>query len=97
MSSTRRPAVPEQGQSQTSSYTEHRAALTTARTEIAQTHALTRKSANNEVTAPPASGAAGRKSGRLREKGTTTYTARGEVFRGGKRVNEYKYDDVYGN
>ena len=40
---------------------------------------------------------AGRKSGRLREKGPTTYTARGEVFRGGQRVNEHKYDNVYGN
>ena len=37
-----------------------------------------------------------RKSGRLREKGPTTYTTNGEVFRGGRRVNEGKYGDVYG-
>ena len=30
----------------------------------------------------------GRKSGRLREKGPTTYTAKGDIIRGGKRVNE---------
>lgn len=33
----------------------------------------------------------GRQSGRLREKGTTTYTTNGEIFRGGKRVNEDRY------
>ena len=32
-----------------------------------------------------------RKSGRLREKGPMTYTTNGEVFRGGRRVNEGKY------
>ena len=37
-----------------------------------------------------------RKSGRLREKGPTTYTTNGEVFRGGRRANEGKYGDVYG-
>ena len=34
----------------------------------------------------------GRKSGRLMEKGPTTYTSKGEIFRGGKRVNGDMYD-----
>lgn len=34
----------------------------------------------------------GRKSGRLREKGPTTYTSKGEIIRGGKRVNEEIHD-----
>ena len=34
----------------------------------------------------------GRKSGRLIEKGPTTYTSKGEIFRGGKRVNGDMYD-----
>ena len=41
-------------------------------------------------SSPDESGAA-RKSGRLREKGPTTYTAKGEIIRGGKRVN----DDIH--
>lgn len=85
-----RLAVPAKGWYRLSSSTEYSAALTTAHTEIQQSHAPTRKSANHELTNQPPSGMAGRKSGRLREKGPTTYTARGEVFRGGKRVNEYK-------
>ena len=35
---------------------------------------------------------AGRKSGRLREKGPTTYTAKGEIIRGGKRINDEIHD-----
>ena len=34
----------------------------------------------------------GRKSGRLREKGPTTYTSKGEIIRGGKRINEEIHD-----
>ena len=40
-----------------------------------------------DQSSPHESGA-GRKSGRLREKGPTTYTAKGEIIRGGKRVND---------
>ena len=38
--------------------------------------------------ASPGDTGLGRKSGRIREKGPTTYTAKGEIIRGGKRVNE---------
>ena len=44
--------------------------------------------------ATPTLEGSGRKSGRLREKGPTTYTTKGEVFRGGKRVNEGKYGNM---
>lgn len=45
------------------------------------------------VASPPGGGTnPGRKSGRLREKGPTTYTSKGEIFRGGKRVNDDMYD-----
>lgn len=48
-------------------------------------------SSDYTTTVAPALQGSGRQSGRLREKGTTTYTTNGEVFRGGKRVNEGKY------
>ena len=38
---------------------------------------------------------AGRKSGRLREKGTTTYTAKGEIMRGGKRMNDELHEHPF--
>ena len=38
---------------------------------------------------------AGRKSGRLREKGPTTYTAKGEIIRGGKRVNDEIHEQPF--
>ena len=37
----------------------------------------------------------GRKSGRLREKGPTTYTAKGEIIRGGKRMNDELHDQPF--
>lgn len=70
-------------------------------TEMRQRQALTRNRATLETNVDPTvattSKTAGRKSGRLREKGPTTYTAQGEIFRGGRRVNEHKYDDMYSN
>lgn len=37
----------------------------------------------------------GRKSGRLREKGPTTYTAKGDIIRGGKRVNDELHEQPF--
>ena len=46
------------------------------------------------VSAPDGSDA-GRKSGRLREKGPTTYTAKGEIIRAGKRVNDEIHEPLF--
>ena len=51
---------------------------------------------NPRTNVPATPEGSGRKSGRLRDKGPTTYTTKGEVFRGGMRVNEGKYGDMYG-
>ena len=50
--------------------------------------------ADDPTYATPTPAGFGRKSGRLREKGPTTYTTKGEVFRAGKRVNEGKYGNM---
>ena len=47
-----------------------------------------RPTADRTREASPGDTGLGRKSGRIREKGPTTYTAKGDIIRGGKRVNE---------
>ena len=79
-----------------SSESQHTATSTITDTAPGDIHAPTEQGNVIQTTAGrnTTSKAGGRQSGRLREKGPTTYNARGEVFRGGKRVNEYKYADI---
>ena len=51
--------------------------------------------ANARGVLSPDEPSAGRKSGRLREKGPTTYTAKGEIIRGGKRVNDQIHEQPF--
>ena len=99
MVSAARPTLP--GRGRVSADIQRHGTPTITGTETSQRQALTKNHAtlktNADLTVTTNSKTAGRKSGRLREKGPTTYTARGEVFRGGQRVNEHKYDNVYGN
>ena len=90
--------VPAGGRSQALSESEHSATPIITGTPGGASDAPTAQGPVMHANAGPktttTSKAAGRQSGRLREKGPTTYNARGEVFRAGKRVNEYKYADM---
>ena len=90
--------APETRRSQTSSDGQHHATATITGTGTGDSDAPAEQRAAIQTTAgsntATTSKAGARQSGRLREKGPTRYTARGEVLRGGKRVNEYKYGDV---
>ena len=90
--------APETRRSQTESEDQHNATPTATGTGTGESDAPAEQRAVVQTTVgsntATTSKAGGRQSGRLREKGPTRYTARGEVFRGGKRVNESKYGDA---
>ena len=90
--------VPASGRSQALSESQHSATPITIGIPGGESDAPTTQGAAMHANAGPntatTSKVVARQSGRLREKGPTTYNARGEVFRAGKRVNEYKYAEM---